>query len=423
MNPLRPLTDSTLPLLAGGYAWLPGRWQRTDKPVVRTRLLGKHAVALRGPDAVRFFYDEQHIKRQDALPDPVLATLFGHGAVHTLDGETHRVRKAMFLSLLTDPTGVGDLTGLAAQAWDDAAESWADTGGRVVLFDEASRILTRAVCRWTGIPLRDDEVTDVASDLVAMVDGFASPGPRHARARRARARREAWLAGLVERIRADASSAMPDSAAATVAAHRDAEGALLSPHDAAVELLNIIRPTVAVSWFIAFAAHALYRWPDHRERLVKESPAYTDAPGAYAEAFAHEVRRFYPFAPFVGGLAVSDLTWQGEPIPEGSMVLLDLYGQNHSEDLWQRPYVFDPNRFLQEPPQRDELIPQGGGDPVTGHRCPGEDIAVSLLQTLSLRLAHLEYDVPDQDLRIPLRRLPAKVRSGFVLDGVQRPAR
>jgi hypothetical protein len=46
------------------------------------------------------------------------------------------------------------------------------------------------------------------------------------------------------------------------------------------------------------------------------------------------------FAPFVGGLAVADLTWQGEPIPAGSMVLLDLYGQNHDAALWGGPYTF-----------------------------------------------------------------------------------
>ena len=56
----------------------------------------------------------------------------------------------------------------------------------------------------------------------------------------------------------------------------------------------------------------------------------------YAVAFAQEVRRFYPFAPFVGGRAVRDLTWQGEHIPVGSLVLLDIYGQNHDPALSSR---------------------------------------------------------------------------------------
>ncbi|WP_157871661.1 cytochrome P450, partial [Streptomyces aurantiacus] len=139
----------------------------------------------------------------------------------------------------------------------------------------------------------------------------------------------------------------------------------------------------------------------------------------YALAFAQEVRRFYPFAPFVGGLAVTDLRWRGERIDAGTMVLLDIYGQNHDPELWEDPYVFSPQRFVDREPGRDELIPQGGGDAGTGHRCPGEDITLALLATLAPRLAGLAYDVPAQDLRIPLRRIPTRPRSGFVVSGVR----
>jgi len=49
----------------------------------------------------------------------------------------------------------------------------------VVLFDEASRVLTRGVCRWAGIAVTDEEVPSLASDLVSLVDGFGSLGRRH----------------------------------------------------------------------------------------------------------------------------------------------------------------------------------------------------------------------------------------------------
>lgn len=42
----RPLIDRTLPLLAEGYAWLPDRMRDTPGPVVRTRILGRPALAL-----------------------------------------------------------------------------------------------------------------------------------------------------------------------------------------------------------------------------------------------------------------------------------------------------------------------------------------------------------------------------------------
>ncbi|MFE9438867.1 cytochrome P450 [Streptomyces sp. NPDC006602] len=404
-----PLVDSSLALLAKGYAWLPDRRRRAPGPVVRARLMGQHTVALHGPEAVRFFYDERHVERGTALPGPVLSTLFGHGAVHTLDGPAHRARKDMFLSLLTGPEAVAGLVEDVTGVWDEAVPSWTRRPS-VVLFDETSQVLTRGVCRWAGIPL--DDPGPVARDLVAMVDGFATPGPRHWRARSARARSEAWLGRLVEDVREGTATAPAGSALDVVVRHRDVDGRLLDPHTAAVELLNVIRPTVAVCWFVAYAGHALHRGPDIRERLREDDPAYT-------VAFAHELRRFYPFAPFLGGRAVTDLEWRGEPIPSGAMILLDLYGQNHDLDLWDDPYTFEPRRFVGRPPQRDELVPQGGGDRATGHRCPGEDVTIALLTTLAPRLARLEYDVPEQDLRIPLNRIPARVRSGFVIGAVR----
>jgi fatty-acid peroxygenase len=358
--------------------------------------------------------DEDHIRRYGAIPGPVQRTLFGRGAVHTLDGRAHRIRKSMLLSVMT-PDRVALLVDRTASAWDDAAQRWAGVPS-VVLFDEASRVLTRAVCGWSGISVREPEMPGVAADLVAMVDGFATLGPRHWRARRARTRREAWLADLVERVRDRTLDAGVGSALHAASHHRDADDRLLDPRIAAVELLTVVRPTVAMSWFVAFAAHALHRWPHHRERL-------RGGDGEFATAFAHEVRRFYPFAPFIGGRATRRLRWRGHDIPAGSMVLLDLYGQNHDERLWPQPYRFDPDRFLDRfgghvrgrPIDEYVLVPQGAGDPATGHRCPGEGITVGLLSALSARLARLEYDVVDQDLTIPLHRIPTRPRDGLRL--------
>jgi fatty-acid peroxygenase len=401
----RGVVDSSLSVLLEGYNWLPARRARSASGVARTRVLGQPAVGLCGPDAARFFYDEDHVRRHTAIPAPVQHTLFGDGAVHTLDGDAHRCRKAIFLKAVTPASD--EVAGHVAAAWDDAVSSWRP-GRPVVLFDETSRVITRAMCRWAGVPLSDVDVPVVARDMVAMVDGFATPGPRHWRARAARGRREAWLGRLVTSVRDGSIIPAGGSALDVVSRHRELDGTELSPRLAAVELLNVIRPAVAVCWFTAFAGHALHRWPEHRRRLASGAVGF-------GNAFAHELRRFYPFAPFIGGRAVRDLTWQGEHVPEGGMVLLDLWGHNHDAELWGDPYTFRPERFLGRDIGPFELVPQGAGDMDTNHRCPGEPATVAILRTLAIRLANLRYEVPEQDLTISLRRIPARPKSGFVL--------
>ena len=407
--------DSSLPMFAQGYAFLPDRRRRSGGCPVHTRLLGRQALAVEGREGARFVYDEDHVHRAGALPEPVSSTLFGHGGVHHLDGPAHRVRKAMFLQLLTGE-GVGDLVAEVTAAWDAAVPGWA-AADRVVLHEAAAEVIAAGVCTWAGVPVSVDDVPNLTRDLLLMIDGFATGAPRHWRARVARKRREGWLARLVTEVRAGRQRVVAGSVLDVVSRHRDVDGALLEPRVAAVEVLNVVRPTVAVSWFVAYSAHALHRWPGHRERLAGGDPAF-------ATAWAHEVRRFYPFAPFIGGRAPHEVAFDGERVPAGSLVLLDIWGTDHDPQLWPEPFAFRPERFLTaDGAVREidpwELVPQGGGDPRTGHRCPGEEVTVALLAALAVRLARLGCTLPEQDLSIPLGRIPARVTSGVVLTGVR----
>jgi fatty-acid peroxygenase len=121
-------------------------------------------------------------------------------------------------------------------------------------------------------------------------------------------------------------------------------------------------------------------------------------------------------------VAAPSRTWHDERIPAGSLILLDIFGQDHDAALWPEPYRFRPQRFLHRDPDPDELIPQGGADPRAGHRCPGEDITIALLAAFATWLARLDYDVPQQDLMISLHRVPAIVQSRFVIGAVRRAA-
>jgi fatty-acid peroxygenase len=188
---------------------------------------------------------------------------------------------------------------------------------------------------------------------------------------------------------------------------------------AAVELLNVLRPTVAGALYVTFAALALHQHPRCPEQLRRTLQAGEDA---YLGQFVQEVRRFYPFFPFVGGRALREFDWRGHRFPEGTWVLLDLYGTNHDARLWEEPEAFRPERFREGDGGPFSLIPQGGGDHHRNHRCAGEWATVALMESaVRLLTTGMRYEVPDQDLRVDLSRLPAIPKSRFVINSV-RPA-
>lgn len=132
------------------------------------------------------------------------------------------------------------------------------------------------------------------------------------------------------------------------------------------------------------------------------------------------VRRFYPFFPAVAARVRRDFEWQGYPFPQGQRVLQDLYGTNHDPRAWDPPGAFQPERFRSWEENPFTFIPQGGGDHLVNHRCPGEWITVALMKVgVGFLAGGMAYEVPEQDLRIDRRRLPALPRSGFVISNVR----
>ncbi len=79
----------------------------------------------------------------------------------------------------------------------------------------------------------------------------------------------------------------------------------------------------------------------------------------YQKMFVQEVRRFYPFFPFVAARVKQDFTWNGYQFTEGTLTLLDLYGTNHDQKLWEHPNMFYPERFAQWQGSPFSFIPQG----------------------------------------------------------------
>lgn len=405
--------DSSLAFLAEPYDFISKRCRRYGGDLFEARLLLRRTICMTGPAAAELFSDPDKFVRQGAAPRRVVKTLFGEGGVQGLDGEAHRHRKAMFMALMT-PARIAQLASLTGALWSERAKEW-EKRERIVLYDDARELLTRAVCAWSGVPLAEEEVSARTAQLSAMFHDAGALGPAHWRARAARARAERWIENLVRHVRSGSLKPPAESAARLVALHRDEDGRHLDPRVAAVELINLLRPTVAVSVFVVFAAHALHLHPECRDELLADP--------AYLEFFIQEVRRYYPFFPAGTARVAHDFEWNGYRFPAGVRVLLDLYGTNRDARTWTQPEIFRPDRFADWDGSPFSFIPQGAGDHQRNHRCPGEWITVALMRAAVLFLARgVRYEVPEQDLALQMSRMPALPRSRFVMTRVRRIA-
>jgi fatty-acid peroxygenase len=408
------IRDRTLTLFRQGYQfseWLdqnvPG-----GGPAVPIRLLGRRTLVLRGPDGVELFYDQERAVRRHALPAPVAHGLWGRGAVHGLDGPDHRHRKQLFLEV-TRPGMVTDLADRVAAKWERELDHWVRNRRGAVL-PSAVHALGEAALEWAGLGEAPVVMQRRARDLAQIVDGSGAPGLPFLRARLARRRAEAWASGRLQQVRLGHLRPPTGSAAQVMAFARDADGELLPARTAAVELLNVLRPTVAVAYFVTFAALELEANPDLNDACATGDPATV-------RAFGEEVRRLSPLVPVLGARSRCPFAWHGHRVRAGDRLVLDVFGTNRDPRSWQDADTFDPSRF-REPGQRGrpDFVPQGGGPVESGHRCPGEGIALAVLDRLVPRLARLDWQIHPDDRDLALTRMPARPDGGLRLLDVRR---
>ncbi len=408
-TPREPGLDHTLALLREGYDFIGNRCARFGSDIFETRLMLRRVICVRGPDAAEMFYDGERFTRVGAMPVTVSKLLQDAGSVQTLDDAPHRHRKDLFLSL-AGPDAAADLSERVSEEWSRRLDRWRRRD-RIVLFDEMREILSQSALAWAGTPQQGTELARRTRELSEMVERAGSFGPRMARALLLRHRSEKWAREVIRNLREAPHSGRTATPADRIARYRDSDGNRLDIAVAGVELLNLLRPTVAIAHFLVFAAKALHDHPEARDEIRAGNDGYL-------AAFVEEVRRLTPFFPVIGGRAREDFTWLGVQFSQGDWVLLDLYGTNRDAKTWPEPATFRPERFLERQPSLFDLVPQGAGDAAKTHRCPGETITVEIMKTTARLLATLDYQLPPQDLSIDRSRIPALPKSGFVLTGI-----
>jgi fatty-acid peroxygenase len=363
-----------------------------DADAFGCRVLGRRALVVRGPDGARAFYDETLVRRKGAIPPPLAALLFGRGAVHGLDDEQHLDRKRIFLELL-QAERLTPVVAAVTTRLERRSDQWR---GSIKIFDELAEIYGSAMLSWAGIAVSRREARRISRRLAWIVDGFGFAPGAYARAWACRRWANTWARGLIDDVRSGELIAPAGSALAVLAATS------LPARVAGVELLNLLRPTVAVAWLGTFAAHALAQHPQWRPLLDEQ---------ARCTAFAHEVRRRYPFVPALAGRIRRPAEVLGQRVQRGQLLVLDVNGTDHHPNHWPDPMEFRPERFAGVDPDPFGFVPQGGGDPYTGHRCPGEPLTVRLLAATVGVLAQVPYEAesstyrPDRIPTMPRGRL------------------
>ncbi|QNE88633.1 cytochrome P450 [Corynebacterium incognita] len=409
--------DKVIDFLNDGYLFA-GKLRRraglspdSETPIT-VSMLGKKTTILRGEEGVRAFYDSAQFVRKNAMPSFVSGPLFGKGAIHGLDGEAHRVRKEQMIAQAYDDSRVAEIKPLLAEEVEKMLQEWETNEGNV--YDDAARAFGRAAFRWAGLPMDEDEMNKRAAQYSRLLDTFGRPVTNPV-AWVERKRLDSWAEGVIEQIRAGIMEVPEGSVAANVAGFVDENGELLDAKTAGIELQNLTRPTVAVSRFAAFAAAALVENQAWIERIRSAAGGQLiDVPEAVA--FAQEVRRTKPFVPMLPAIAKDDTEVSGCPIHKGQRVLIDILNTNTGPKSWHAAGTFDPERFLGVDDYESIVgfLPQGGMDVKTGHRCPGEKIAIAALSITVAALCQPEIKIADdqEDLTFDWKRILTRPETG-----------
>lgn len=142
--------------------------------------------------------------------------------------------------------------------------------------------------------------------------------------------------------------------------------------------------------------------PDCLERIRQEFDSvlgdaplsYNDVPRfEFATQVIQEALRLYPPFWMVDRMAVADDRAGDVAIPQGSTVIVFVYGAHHAPKYWQNPELFDPERFTKaneklQPPFT--YLPFGGGP----RGCIGGNYAMlQILMILSVLLRRYDFQL------------------------------
>jgi cytochrome P450 len=415
-----------LSLLEDGFGFVETR-ARAHGPIFRTKILGRPAAVISGPDASGLFIDQSLIQRSGAMPSHI-QTLFGGRALPVLDGAEHLERKAFVMAAFTREALAGYLPKLH-EIVTGALGTWA-TGHELRWLDGFKRLALETICTTIlGLPA-GPTFEAVARDYELVTGGFSSvpiplPGTKFTKAKQALAR---ILAVYEENVRAHQAAPRDDGLGHILAARASRDGRPIGVDEAKMELHHIVVAGLIVwEWFVT-AVVELDRHPEVRERLRAEVAALPPGPltpralagATYLEQVTREIRRLSPVVQVFFGQARQDIAFAGHRIPRGWMVLWGIRSSHLRAEVYTAPETFDPERFSaarhEDTRHAHAFVPNGAGSATLGHKCAGYEFAPLLLQVFLVELLRGGFTwtfSPGQDLSLDFSQVPPPPRDGL----------
>jgi cytochrome P450 len=327
-------------------------------------------------------------------------------------------RKRALQPVFTKPN-VRNFGGQMSRAAQTFVDRWGD-GGEVDLDVECRRLTMRSLGRSVlGIDL--NERADVIAEHMHVASSYTTdralrpvraprwlPTPARRRARAAVASMRRVTNEILQACRADPARNAP-LVQALIAATDPDTGQSISDDDICNDLLIFMlagHDTTATA--LTYALWALGHHRDIQDRVAAEAAEIgdreltpEDVPRlGYTVQVLREALRLQPPAAGVARLAVRDIAVAGYRVEAGSIMAVGIYALHRDPALWDRPLVFDPDRFSPEASKgrdRWQFLPFIAG----ARSCIGEHFAM-LETTLAMAtiIRSIEISSVDQDFPV-----------------------
>lgn len=391
-----PYIGETLSYSKNPHKFFEDRVQKYG-PVFKTRILGDPVVCFTGPDAFDYFVNSPDFSRDGANPSHV-QDLLAHHSLPLLEGMAHRNLRTPLLKVF-EPEAVPDYLAIVEKVTSAYIAEW-EQKTRFEWIDEFKR-LSASLCDSLFLGAEpgtgSDELRETLEDFMA---GLATipinlPGTTLSKALKARDR----LVELIDRAIADHRSRDCNDVLSYLLKAIDAHGTTVGEEYLRAQMVhNFFAAYGGIFRTLSLMCMDLAKYPDARDKVRDEVLSVTPSGAVtlddlnslnHLDNLTREVRRHNPiFASTFFEWVTKDVDYEGFRIPKGWKATGGVFSTLQSDDAFDGPTLFHPERF--ENHGDEGYVPHGGG-PMTGHRCPAEDFSTDFMKTVAVLLLR-DYD-------------------------------